>query len=98
MSCKLLSIIWPHPKPPQLTVEAVADKTLQDLSSNVRTRGHRHAQTDEQALQLRTSIAAVANVQTQGQGITLELLDTPGPNEAGEEHLRYVSCSQHPCT
>ena len=64
----------------------------------MRTRSHRHAQADEQALQLRTSIAAVANVQPQGQGISLELLDTPGPNEAGEEHLRCTLLSRSPYT
>ena len=66
-----------------------ADKTLRTLSSDVRARSHKHSLADEQPLQLRTSIAAVASGQPQGGSISLELLDTPGPNEAGEEHLRY---------
>ena len=42
----------------------------------------------EQALEFRTPIAALSNLGNCSEGVHVCLLDTPGPNEAGEEKLR----------
>ena len=55
----------------------------------MRGSGYRPSKADEQPLVLRTNIAAIGSPQPESETIPLELLDTPGPNEAGEEHLRY---------
>ena len=58
---------------------------LRALNSEVRTGAHIKA--DERPLLLRAPIAALESQ----QGIGLELYDTPGPNEAGQEHLRQAA-------
>ena len=42
----------------------------------------------EQALELRTPIAALSSSGNSPEGVNVCLLDTPGPNEAGEENLK----------
>ncbi|KAK9809277.1 hypothetical protein WJX73_000125 [Symbiochloris irregularis] len=56
---------------------------------NLEKRGRAHQLSDETPLEIRTRIAALETVSTAPKDISLKLLDTPGPNEAGEESLRY---------
>ena len=49
----------------------------------------------EQALELRTPIAALSSSGNSPEGVNVCLLDTPGPNEAGEENLRAQVQSCH---
>ena len=56
---------------------------------NLEKRGRAHHYSDESLLEIKTRIAALENVGLVPQEISLKLLDTPGPNEAGEESLRY---------
>lgn len=43
---------------------------------------------DEALLEIRTRIAALERVGSIPREISMKLLDTPGPNEAGEESLK----------
>ena len=64
----------------------LADDKLRWL--NLEKRGRAHQLSDEKPLEIRTRIAALEDVGTVPKDISLKLLDTPGPNEAGEESLR----------
>ena len=63
-----------------------ADDTLRFLNQEKRGRNHRF--TDEALLEIKTRIAALEGVGLVPREISLQLLDTPGPNEAGEESLK----------
>lgn len=52
---------------------------------NQEVRGRKHKKEDEAILTLRTELAALKGEE---QAVGLRLLDTPGPNEAGEEALK----------
>ena len=54
---------------------------------NKQVRGRKHSKDDEQILTVRTQLAAL-QAQPQDLKVGLRLLDTPGPNEAGEDALR----------
>ena len=64
----------------------VADDTLRVLNQEKRGRNHRFS--DEALLEIKTRIAALEGVGVDPKDVTLKLLDTPGPNEAGEEALK----------
>lgn len=63
------------------------DDTMRAL--NLEARNRQHTKADEQPLVLKAPVAVLA-AQQGTQAINLELLDTPGPNEAGQEHLRLA--------
>jgi hypothetical protein len=71
-----------------------AGEHLRYLNREVRTRDY--LASDEAALDVSVPIAALeglADAQLLGPGgVPLQLLDTPGPNEAGEESLRFQVC------
>eukprot|EP00879_Flechtneria_rotunda_P004959 GHRR01005234.1.p1 GENE.GHRR01005234.1~~GHRR01005234.1.p1 ORF type:complete len:470 (+),score=121.45 GHRR01005234.1:171-1580(+) len=65
-------------------------KHLQQLNKDVRTREHQHK--DEQVLNITAPLVVLDSLESGSadlSGIRLCLLDTPGPNEAGEEGLKY---------
>ncbi|KAK9830273.1 hypothetical protein WJX72_010744 [[Myrmecia] bisecta] len=59
---------------------------LQYLNQEVRLRAHR--QSDEAFLDIRAPVAALSASEST-PGVAFRLLDTPGPNEAGEEALKF---------
>ena len=75
---------------PLTTVALHADDTMRAL--NLEARQRQHTKADEQPLVLQAPVAVLA-AQEGTQAINLELLDTPGPNEAGQEHLRHAQLS-----
>ena len=74
--------------PPKLVSGEEEIKTyLRYLNTEARSRGHSH--NDETLLDLRISIAAFDRcTQAAAPGVAVRLLDTPGPNEAGETALK----------
>lgn len=54
---------------------------------NKEVRGRKHKKDDETILTVRTELAALKH-ETSDLSVGLRLLDTPGPNEAGEEALK----------
>ena len=67
---------------------------LRYLNTEARTR--EHLLSDETYLDLKIPIAALQasdEVTAAAQTVTVRLLDTPGPNEAGEVALRAQVCS-----
>ena len=81
-----------------------AGEHLRYLNREVRTRDH--AASDEAFLNVSVPIAALEGLDDGLLGpeaVPLQLLDTPGPNEAGEESLRYqvggllqaLGCNHH---
>ena len=61
------------------------------LNQEKRGRGHRFS--DESLLEIKTCIAALEGVGVVPREVSLKLLDTPGPNEAGEESRKYALLS-----
>ena len=61
---------------------------LEILNKNVRSR--KHSKDDEQIVTVRTDLAALRSQPTD-LAVGLRLLDTPGPNEAGEDALRLFT-------
>lgn len=48
-----------------------------------------YSASDEAYLDVRVPIAALENAAGDSSATSLQLLDTPGPNEAGEESLKH---------
>lgn len=71
-----------------ITGEEDIKSYLRYLNSETRTRDH--LLSDETYLDLKTPIAALKdnNAETASPDVTIRLLDTPGPNEAGEIALK----------
>jgi hypothetical protein len=82
----------PAPAPGPITGTANVREYLQQLNHQVRAREHL-APGDERLLQLTCSFAALEEGGPAQEGADsvaqLALIDTPGPNEAGEEGLRF---------
>lgn len=60
---------------------------LRYLNREVRTRNH--TSSDEAFLDVHVPIAALEDSEVDPDAVSLQLLDTPGPNEAGEESLKF---------
>ena len=67
---------------------------LRYLNREVRTRNH-HA-SDEAFLDVRIPVAALDTTEIDPEAVSLQLLDTPGPNEFGEESLKHQVCFVSP--
>lgn len=48
---------------------------------------------DEAFLDVHVPIAALEDSKVDPEAVSLQLLDTPGPNEAGEESLKFQVCA-----
>ena len=58
---------------------------------NQEARGRQPRLEDNMFLNVSLEVAALRNEASEDQDVALTLLDTPGPNEAGEDALRCVS-------
>ncbi len=61
----------------------------------VQVRARDHQLSDEVLLEIQTPLAAL-DAQPQHSDVSFALLDTPGPNEFGEEALRFQVGIQPP--
>ena len=64
-----------------------AGEHLRYLNREVRTRNHQAS--DEGFLDVRIPVAALETFELDPAAVSLQLLDTPGPNEFGEEALKH---------
>ncbi len=64
-----------------------AGEHLRYLNREVRTRNHQAS--DEGFLDVRIPVAALETFEQDPAAVSLQLLDTPGPNEFGEEALKH---------
>ncbi len=64
-----------------------AGEHLRYLNKEVRTRNHQAS--DEGFLDVRIPVAALETFEMDPDAVSLHLLDTPGPNEFGEEALKH---------
>ena len=69
-----------------------AGEHLRYLNREVRTRNHQAS--DEGFLDVRMPVAALESFELDPAAVSLQLLDTPGPNEFGEEALKHQVGSQ----
>lgn len=65
------------------------------VRDRLQVRSRDHQLSDEVLLDIRTPLAAL-DAQPQHSDVSFALLDTPGPNEYGEEALRF-QVPAHPC-
>lgn len=76
-----------HPEPKVITGEEDIKTYLRYLNTETRSRAHSHS--DETLLDLRIPVTAFDRcVQGAAPEVAVRLLDTPGPNEAGETALK----------
>lgn len=66
---------------------------LRYLNREVRTR--KHLSSDEAYLDVQVPIASLEAAEVDPEAVSLQLLDTPGPNEAGEESLKFQVHNGH---
>ncbi|KAL4860024.1 tRNA(adenine(34)) deaminase [Chlorella vulgaris] len=90
----------PPDQPPALTYQAPDGQTvtiqgtahvhehLRQLNSAARG-GEQGLVASEQPLRITAAIAALVGLPTAALGGRISILDTPGPNESGEDHLRF---------
>ena len=64
-----------------------AGEHLRYLNREIRTRDHNAS--DEAFLDVHIPVAALETFHLDPKGVSLHLLDTPGPNEYGEESLKH---------